>query len=280
MQARNHPTYGLLSKRQRNQLDTSFGLAQTKLQTHQGQGPFVLASKGSQEVFDAWDNDNKACWAIAYEQSSQSILMYGDPFGLHSNVRGFFDQSLQREWTRLTFRLSGISDTNSTHAERERALDKRDWPHGYGRTTIYTEKGAKSPDASYYADGLGVRSVVLEIAHRNESFKALLKEVAWWHAAGVGLALGIYIDPKSDHSNPNLILLSQTHEQSTIKQQRFGCNSGCTAPKLPKFQLQIPLRYVCNKNLQSLGVYDKFLPIDLYEVQQDVISCLQFMQAA
>ena len=206
--------------------------------------------------------------------------MYGDPFGLHSKVRGFFDDTLFRKWTRLSLRLAGISDNNSTYAERESALEKLDWPRGYGRTTIHTERGAKSPDASYYADGLGVRSVVLEIAHRNESFKALQKEVAWWHAAGVGLALGIYIDPKSNDSNPSLILLSQTHEQTTIKQQRFGCNSGCTAPRLPKFQLQIPLRYLCNKNLQALGVYDECLLIDLYKVQRDVITYLQVMQAA
>ncbi len=54
------------------------------------------------------------------------------------------------------------------------------------------------------------RSLVVEVAHRNESFTALQEEVAWWQAAGVGLVLGIFVDVHSDSNDPTLVLLSQS----------------------------------------------------------------------
>lgn len=40
----------------------------------------------------------------------------------------------------------------------------------------------------------------------------LCKEIAFWRAAGVRLALGFFVDPKYDRSNPTLILLSHLLE--------------------------------------------------------------------
>ena len=91
---------------------------------------------------------------------------------------------------------------------------------------MYTAVGAKSPDASFYVAGFGARSVVIEIAQRND-FAASREEIAFRHAAGVGLALGFFVDPKSDKSNPNLILLSHLLEEPAAKQQCFGRMSGC-----------------------------------------------------
>ena len=54
MQACQHSSIGWIPKRQRQQLDESFDQAKAKLGSQSGQGPFVLASKLPQSVFDAW----------------------------------------------------------------------------------------------------------------------------------------------------------------------------------------------------------------------------------
>ena len=86
---RDNFSVGLLSKKKRTQIDSSFETAKIKLVTHPGHGPCVLASKVSQATFDAWHDDNKAAWGIAYDTLSQSILMYGDTGKVHSGISGY-----------------------------------------------------------------------------------------------------------------------------------------------------------------------------------------------
>lgn len=53
--------------------------------------------------------------------------------------------------------------------------------HPYGRTTMYTSRGAKSPDLSFYAAKFASgKSLVIGIAHLNEGFAALQDEMEWW----------------------------------------------------------------------------------------------------
>ena len=273
MQARRQPSVGLIPKHQRQQLDESFENAKAKLDSQRGQGPFVLASKVPQSVFDAWDDDGKAAWGIAYNSSTQSILMYGDTGWVHACLQGYFLQELISQLLQLSMNIAGLSYENSSCEQRSKAQDELGIKKGfrpYGRTTMYTVLGAKSPDASFYPAGFGARSVVVEIAHRNESFAALRKEIAFWHAAGVGLAVGIFVDPKSDKSNPNLILLSHFLEEPAAKQQRFGRMSGCSNLGLPAFQLQIPVGLLIESQLHA--ALDRHINIDLYELQQEVIE--------
>jgi len=278
MQARGQPSIGRIPKKQRKQLDDSFDQAKAKLDSQRGQGPFVLASKVPQSVFDAWDDDSKAAWGIAYNSSTQSILMYGDTGWVHAYLQGYFLQEFLSQLHKLSMDIAGVSDDQSSYEQRWRAQDELGVEEGfrpYGRTTMYTALGAKSPDASFYAAGFGARSVVIEIAHRNESFAALREEIAFWHAAGVGLALGFFVDPKSDKVNPNLILLSHLLEEPAVKQQRFGRMSGCSNPGMPAFQLQIPISLLLESKLHA--ALDKHINIDLYKVQQEVI---EYWQAA
>ena len=278
MQARSRLSTGLIPKKQRQLLDDSFDQAKAKLDSQRGQGPFVLAAKVPQSVFDAWDDDGKAAWGIAYNSSTRSILMYGDTGWVHAHLQGYFLQEFTRQLLQLSMNIAGLSYDNSSYEQRSKAQDELGILDGfqpYGRTTMYTALGAKSPDASFYAVGFGARSVVVEIAHRNESFAALREEIAFWHAAGVGLALGFFVDPKSDKSNPNLILLSHLLEEPAAKQQRFGQMSGCSNPGLPVFQLQIPVSFLLESALHA--ALNRNINIDLYKVQQKVI---EYWQAA
>lgn len=264
---------GLIPKKQRQQLDESFYQAKAKLDSHRGQGPFVLASKVPQSVFDAWDDDGKAAWGIAYNSLTQSILMYGDTGWVHAYLQGYFAQEFLRQLLQMSMEIAGLSYDNSSYEQRSEAHEAVEGFYPYGRTTIYTSLGAKSPDASFYTCGIGARSVVVEIAHRNESFAALREEIAFWHAAGVGLALGVFIDPNSDKGNPNLILMSQLLEEPRPKQQRFGRMSGCSRSGLPGFQLQIPVSLLLDSKLTDL--LDRHIDIDLYKLQQKIISYWQ-----
>lgn len=268
--ARDAPSVGLLSKKKRNQLDNSFHAAKEKLATQTGHGPFILASKVPQSTFDAWDDDSKAAWGIAYDELSQSILMYGDTGVVHSGISGHIFRSLILQHCRLSKELAGISQS-STEQQRSAAFDVS-LLEAFGRTTMYTRcAGAKSPDLSFYVGRFfSGRSVVIEIAHRNEDFVALQKEVQWWHEAGIGLSIGVFVDPQSDISDPNLILLTYVKGHSTMAQKRFGHMSGCNAAKLPHFMLQIPLDYV--SELESRE--NTFISLDLYKLQQEIIKLL------
>ena len=113
---------------------------------------------------------------------------------------------------------------------------------------------------------------MIEIAHRNESFVALQQEMQWWHEAGIGLAIAIFVDSKSDITDPNLILLTFMRDSADMTQKRFGHMSGCNAAKLPEFMLQIPLEYLGEG--ASPDVLDRFVLIDLFQLQQKVISLL------
>ena len=265
---------GLLSKKKRTQIDSSFEAAKTKLVTQPGHGPFVLASKVSQETFDSWDDDNKAAWGIAYDKLSQSILMYGDTGKVHSGTSGYIFQALILEVVRISEEPAGTSSHGSTEQQRSTLRhEARNWLQPYGRTTMYTSWGAKSPDLSFYAGSLSSgQSVVIEIAHQNETFVALQQEMEWWHEAGIGLAIAIFIDAKSDITDPNLIMLTFMRGHAAMTQKRFGHMSGCNAAKLPEFMLQIPLRYLAEG--ATPDVPDKLVLIDLYKLQQKIISLL------
>ena len=46
---------------------------------------------------------------------------------------------------------------------------------------MYTSRGAKSPDLSFYAAKFASgKSLVIGIAHLNEGFAALQDEMEWW----------------------------------------------------------------------------------------------------
>ena len=265
---------GLLSKKKRTQIDSSFEAAKNKLATHPGQGPFVLASKVPQATFDAWDDDTKAAWGIAYDTLSQSILLYGDTGKVHSGISGYIFQTLIKEVVKIFKEPAGTSAHGSTQQQQSTLRhEASDWLQPYGRTTMYTSWGAKSPDLSFYAGKLSSgQSVVIEIAHRNESFVALQQEMKWWHQAGIGLAIAIFVDTKSDITDPNLILLTFMRDSADMTQKRFGHMSGCNAAKLPEFMLQIPLEYLGEG--ASPDVLDRFVLIDLFQLQQKVISLL------
>ena len=144
----------------------------------------------------------------------------------------------------------------------------------YGRTTMYTSWGAKSPDLSFYAGRFSCgQPVVVEIAHRNESFVALQQEVEWWHEAGAGLAIAVFVDATADIMDPDLILLTFMRGSAAMTQKPFGYMSGCNAAELPEFILQIPLKYLAEG--ASPAVLEKFVLIDLYKLQQKVISLLR-----
>ena len=263
----------ILSKAQRKRIDDNFEQAKARLIASQGQGPFVLAANVPQSIFDGWDDDGKAAWGLAYDSGTRSILMYGETGSVHSSLQGYFTAVVGNKLAKLSLELAGISSgTDLSQSRRDQAAQALGLPASIrplGRTTMYTKLGAKSPDASFYTDGYGSNSVVLEVAHRNESLAVLREEVAWWHEAGVGLALGIFVDPNSDCSDPNLILLSQCSYQANSEQKRFGRLSGCTRSGLPDFQLHIPLKYLLHH--QSHQVLNNSISIDLYEIQQRVI---------
>ena len=83
------------------------------------------------------------------------------------------------EIARLSEEPAGTS--RHSRAEQQRATlryEARNWLQPCGRTTMYTSRGAKSPDLSFYAGNLSSgQSVVIEIADQNESFVALQQEV-------------------------------------------------------------------------------------------------------
>lgn len=270
---RTEPSVGRLSKKERRQLDSSLSAAIEKLVTQTGHGPFILASDVPQSTFDAWDDDSKAAWGIAYDELSQSILMYGDTGGVHAGLSGYIFQSLLAKHCVLSLELAGTSHSSSEQ-QRSAAFDTVPLK-SFGRTTMYTRcRGAKSPDLSFYADGTpSSRSVVFEIAHRNEDFVALQREVQWWHDAGIGLSVGIFVDPHSDISDPNLILLTYSSGHTAMTQKRFGHMSGCNAAKLPHFMLQIPYEHLID-NVSQQEVLNTFIPLDLHKLQQKIIKLL------
>lgn len=146
MQARGQPSIGRIPKKQRKQLDDSFDQAKAKLDSQRGQGPFVLASKVPQSVFDAWDDDSKAAWGIAYNSSTQSILMYGDTGWVHAYLQGYFLQEFLSQ-LHESMDIAGLSDNQSSYEQRSSAQDELGVKEGfrsYGRTTMYTTLGAKS----------------------------------------------------------------------------------------------------------------------------------------
>jgi len=118
MQARGQPSIGRIPKKQRKQLDDSFDQAKAKLDSQRGQGPFVLASKVPQSVFDAWDDDSKAAWGIAYNSSTQSILMYGDTGWVHAYLQGYFLQEFLSQLHKLSMDIAGVSDDQSSYEQR------------------------------------------------------------------------------------------------------------------------------------------------------------------
>lgn len=265
---------GLLSKVQRSELDSGFKVAKAKLDTHPGQGPFVIASKTSQAAFDAWDDDGKAAWGIGYDSLAQNVLLYGDTGFTHACLSGYFTQAIAGELCSLSWEIAGITFENSTLEQRRQAGRALGRPRGYGRTTMYTDRGARSPDSSFYGGKISCgRSLVIEVAHGNESFQALQKEIKWWHAAGVSMVLGVWVDVNSEVTDPNLILLSQTQESHTMRQKPFGHASGCTQLGLPDFQLEIPVNLLLNHD--SPEVLNKCINLDLYEMQQDIIEFLK-----
>lgn len=107
----------------------------------------------------------------------------------------------------VAYDLAGINFDNVVYEQRAQAHDACPWPEGYGGTTIYTDRGAKSPDLSFYV-GMVLRSLVVEVAHRNASLADLQEEGAWRSKAGVGLVLGFLVDVHSDSNNPTSALLS------------------------------------------------------------------------
>lgn len=247
----------MLSKTQCRKLDDSFEAAKGKLVTHPGQGPFVVAENVSRETFDAWDDDRKAAWGLGYDEACHRILMYGDTGGVHACTSGYIFQSIVLEVSRISEQLG------------RRRL------HPFGRSTMYTSRGAKSPDLSFYAAKFASgKSVVIEIAHLNESFAALQHEVEWWHEAGIGLCIGIFIGGHSDIADPNLILLSYMQGCTALVQKRFGHMSGCSAANMSEFMLQIPVRFLVEDSSQEDLVLNKTVLIDLFELQQEIISLL------
>ena len=266
-----------LSKVWRTRLDSSLAKAKAKLNSHSGQGPFVLAAPASKAVFDAWDDDSKAAWSIAYDALNQVILMYGDPATVHARTRGYISQRIVSACCFVAYDLAGIDPDNSTIEQRAQAHDAFPWPEGYGGTTMYTDRGAKSPDLSFYVGMVSSgRSLVVEVAHRNESFAALQEEVTWWHEAGVGLVLGIFVDVHSDSNDPILVLLSQSRDSSVMSEQQFGHGSGCTAADLSDFELQIPLGCLIDHTSQE--VLCRCISMDLFKLQQRIIDWVKIMQ--
>ena len=278
MQPRRQDWHGSISTHQRQELDNSLEEAKTKLVTQPGSGPFVLASNVSQSIFDAWDDDGKAAWHIAYSAPTKSLLMYGDPGPVHARLRGRFLAELSKQAFEVLKQVAGLSSKDSSYEQQRKAAQELGELDPFGGSTMYTDLGAKSPDASFYPAGFGARSLILEIAHRNESFAALKQEVAFWHAAGIGLVLGIFIDPTSDNSDPNLILLKHAFGSSTTEQQCFGRLSGCTKLGMPEFQLQLPVKLLLDS--KSDEVLKRHISLDLYQMQQKLIDWLHVQAAA
>ncbi len=258
-------------------LDSSLANAKAMLKSHSGQGPFVLAASASKTVFDAWDDDGKAAWSIAYDALNQVILMYGDPGTVHARTRGYMSQRIVSSCCLVAYDLAGIHPDNSTIEQRAQAHAAFPWPEGYGGTTMYTDRGAKSPDLSFYVGRFSSgQSLVFEVAHQNESFAALQDEITWWHEAGVGLVLGVFVDVHSDSNDPSSVLLSQSKDSSVMSEQQFGHGSGCTAADLFDFQLQIPLG--CLIDHASQEVLSQCISMDLFKLQQRIIDWIQIMQ--
>lgn len=266
-----------LSNAWRTRLDSSLANVKAMLNSHSGQGPFVLAASASQAVFDAWDDDGKAAWSIAYSALNQVILMYGDPGTVHARTRGYISQRIVSACCFVAYDPAGVHPDNSTMEQRAQAHAAFPWPEGYGGTTMYTDRGAKSPDLSFYVGRASSgRSLVIEVAHRNESFAALQDEITWWHEAGVGLVLGIFVDVHSDSNDPNLVLLSQSKDSSVMSEQKFGHGSSCTAADFSDFQLQIPLG--CLIDHPSQEVLSRCIAMDLFKLQLRIIDWVQIMQ--
>lgn len=95
-------------------LDSSLTNVKAMLNSHSGQGPFVLAASASQAVFDAWDDDGKAAWSIAYDALNQVILMYGDPGTLHARTCGYVSQRIVSACWFVAYDSAGIDPDNST----------------------------------------------------------------------------------------------------------------------------------------------------------------------
>ena len=118
-------------------------------------------------------------WDIAYNSSTQSILI-GDTGLVRAYLQGYF----LVEFLQLSMNMAGLSGDHSSYEQRSRAhnelgvtklgvsaMGAPQCTQPYGK--VPRRKLLRSPA------GFGARSVVLEIAHRNESFAALHEEIAF-----------------------------------------------------------------------------------------------------
>jgi len=65
-------------------------------------------------VFDAWDDDGKFAWSVAYDALNQVIPMYGDPATVHARTRGYISQRIVSAGCFVACDLAGIDPDNST----------------------------------------------------------------------------------------------------------------------------------------------------------------------
>ena len=101
--------------------------------------------------------------------------MYGDTGKVHSGISGYIFQALIMQVVRISEELARASSHGSTEQQQSTLQYKaRNWLQPYGRITVYTSWGAKSPDLSFYTGRLSRgQSVVIDIARQIESFIAL-----------------------------------------------------------------------------------------------------------
>jgi hypothetical protein len=148
-------------------------------------------------------------------------------------------------------------------------------PCNAGRTTLYCEQGAKSPDTSWYPNGFGdSRSVVVELAYRNESLAGLRDAVNWWHTAGVGFVIGIFIDVHSDPVDPVLIILMRSRGENLV-QRRFGKRSGCFERGLSRFQLAIPLDHLVKPKYLPPDGNKAAVTVDMFDLRKTILNYLR-----
>lgn len=252
-----------LSQKIHRDLDRSLQAAKELLDTAPGQGPYVIASNVSEARFAAWDDDSspKAAWGLAYGAAERSILLCGDTGHVHAFIVGYLQTRIHE---------------NVLYLFRQTNPDKRlSGMHCAGKTTLYCEHGAKSPDVSWYPNGFDdARSVVIELAHRNESLGGLRDEVDWWHTAGVGLAIGVFIDVHSDPADPRLVLLTHSRSGSLV-QRSFGKGSGCGERGLARFQLKIPVNHLVQAQCLPPDVASDVVLIDLFDLRTRILRELQ-----
>ncbi|KAJ7777962.1 hypothetical protein DFH07DRAFT_570683 [Mycena maculata] len=193
-------------------------------------GPYVLDGEFSLATFEALSTTLESQWRLGYE--NRRIVLFGDPQDVHEEVTALINNEIQQgvDWgshAEMPRELQGFRGQDHMIADKGSAT----------RTWLLTSSSSpycKEADALLTARTATAKEngVAIEIAHANESFERLCREIISW-TTGEGeralLAIGLKINTKPPYQqDPQfwLVVRDSTPTSPSINCQVYDFGNG------------------------------------------------------